>query len=166
MSHDARAVANYILDKAKDAGQLLTPMQLLKLVYIAHGWNLAISDAPLIKEDVQAWKFGPVIPSLYHEFKKFGAGNITGFAEEFDFDTLEFKKAVENFSEEETQLMDRVFQVYSRYDGLHLSNLTHATDTPWEKTWQENAVALKIPNQLIKEHFVELAQENERRKAS
>lgn len=35
-----------------------------KLVYFAHGWNLAINQAPLIDDTIEAWPC-PVIPALY-----------------------------------------------------------------------------------------------------
>src|SRR5277367_2017193 len=77
MPYDSKAVANYFLDRADQSGKKLDPMQLLKLVYFAHGWYLADSGAPLIDEMVEAWRYGPVIPSLYHEFKAFGKNPIT-----------------------------------------------------------------------------------------
>ena len=52
-------------------------MKLQKLAYFAHGWNLAIRNTPLINESVEAWKFGPVIPSLYHDVKGYGMEPIT-----------------------------------------------------------------------------------------
>ena len=74
--NSAKAIANYFLDKSID----LTPMKIIKLVYIAHGWHLAITDKPLIEDYVQAWEFGPVIPDLYHEFKKYGNTPIKTYA--------------------------------------------------------------------------------------
>ena len=50
----------------------LTPLKLQKLIYYAHGWHLAIRNAPLIDEVIEAWEYGPVVPNVYHEFKKFG----------------------------------------------------------------------------------------------
>jgi uncharacterized phage-associated protein len=69
-TYSAKAVANYFLEKGKREGVGLTPMQLIKLVYFAYGWSLAIFDRPLIDERLQAWRFGPAIPSLYHEFMR------------------------------------------------------------------------------------------------
>ena len=63
--HDSNKIANEFLRLAKESGQSLTPMQLLKLVFIAHGWMLGLYGEPLISDDVQAWKYGPVIPDLY-----------------------------------------------------------------------------------------------------
>jgi len=44
-------------------------MKLQKLVYYAHGWHLALNNEPLIDEQVECWQYGPVISSLFHEFK-------------------------------------------------------------------------------------------------
>ena len=57
-------------------------MKIIKLVYIAHGHYLAKNDSPLFTEKVEAWDYGPVIPSLYHEFKIYGAFPIDSFAKE------------------------------------------------------------------------------------
>lgn len=73
-----QAVANYLLDKARDDGELLTHMKLQKLVYIAHGWHLAVTGKPLLSDPVEAWQFGPVIRSLYHDLKHFGHEPISG----------------------------------------------------------------------------------------
>ncbi|MCB0375635.1 MAG: DUF4065 domain-containing protein, partial [Sinomicrobium sp.] len=68
-------VANYFLSKY-GVDYHITPMKLVKLVYIAHGWHLGITDNALIDENPEAWKYGPVIPRIYHEFKKFGKNPI------------------------------------------------------------------------------------------
>ena len=69
--YSAIAVANCFLDIADAQSRPITPLKIQKLVYIAHGWHLAIYEEPLIVELVEAWKWGPVIPLLYHEFKNF-----------------------------------------------------------------------------------------------
>nr|WP_256351506.1 type II toxin-antitoxin system antitoxin SocA domain-containing protein [Pseudomonas gingeri] len=51
-------------------------MKQQKLVYYSHGWHAGYTDQPLINEAVETWQYGPVIPSLYHEFKRFGSGEI------------------------------------------------------------------------------------------
>lgn len=78
--HDPKAVANYILDCGKEDGETLSPMKLIKLVYLAHGWNLGLTGEPLITEHVQAWRYGPVIPSIYHDFKEYGNQVVTRYA--------------------------------------------------------------------------------------
>ena len=73
MTTSARAVANELIELAKQEGRAFTPLQLLKLVYIAHGWMLGLRQKPLIRDRIEAWKYGPVIPALYHDLKRYGA---------------------------------------------------------------------------------------------
>ena len=68
------AIANEFLRRAGKAG--LTQMQIQKLVYFAHGWNLALSNEPLTTDSPQAWNYGPVYSDLYDHTKYFGRGQI------------------------------------------------------------------------------------------
>jgi len=43
----------------------------------------------LFDEPIKAWQHGPVIRSLYDEFKHFGSQNINKHAVDFDFDNME-----------------------------------------------------------------------------
>ena len=43
-----------------------TPMHVLKLVYLCHGWCLGFTGEALINEPVEAWTYGPVVPTVYH----------------------------------------------------------------------------------------------------
>ncbi|MDE0126958.1 MAG: DUF4065 domain-containing protein [Bryobacterales bacterium] len=128
-------------------------MQLLKLVYIAHGWNLAIHQRPLVREAVEAWKYGPVISDLYHGVKRWGAGFVRHrlpgyFASE------------EGFTREDEELVSSVLSAYRDLNGLELSNLTHRRGTPWYEVYYEQGGKDRrhavIPNRLIKEHFQSL----------
>ncbi len=62
---DALAVANYMLELAKEEGKELQPLKLMKLVYIAHGFMLALLGRSALNprfDRVEAWQY--VLSSL------------------------------------------------------------------------------------------------------
>lgn len=149
-----KSIANYFLNKGN-----VNPMKLQKLVYYAHAWHLAIYDGPLINEAVEAWQYGPVIPSLYHEFKHFGNNPITSKAQEHDHEGDIFDIAAPAEARI-IGLLDKIWEVYGKFTAVQLSNLTHKPDNPWSKTVEESKIKngtlirnLDIPNDLIKEVF-------------
>ena len=149
----ARAVANYLISTVGEDGDCLTSMQILKLVYIAHGWNLALRDVPLVRERVEAWRYGPVIADLYHGVKRWGAGPVRKRLPGYG-------ASEQGFSPEEEELVSDVLAVYRDLTGLELSNLTHRRGTPWFKVYYEQGGKdrrhVAIPNSLIKEYFESL----------
>ncbi len=152
MTHHPFSVANFFIDIAGPGKKGISPLKLQKLVYFSHGWHLAIFDEPLIDEPIEAWRYGPVIDSLYHEFKRFGNNPITSPA------TLpiddEFRIVPPPADEMTRKLLNKVWEAYGKIHAHQLANITHRSDTPWSKTWrpdsQENAV---IDNKIIKAHY-------------
>lgn len=143
VGHESCSVASYLLWLARD--RYVTPMQLLKLVYICHGWMLGLHGRPLVSEPIQAWKYGPVIPDLYHAYKRYGGNNI---AERPSGEPS-------GFDEDEKTVMSEVLERYGDFTGVQLSALTHKAGTPWDITWKSKASL--ISNDLIEEHYRELA---------
>ncbi len=173
MAKDARAVANYLLDAARNKGKTLTPMQLLKLVYIAHGWCLAWFDRPLIGDDVEAWQYGPVVRSVYDAFKKYGREPVErptygeydlvidiGLVSPDD-DVLRPKPIDARFSPQEKEAMDAVFDAYGDLSGIDLSRLTHQPDSPWDQVFKNCGRNAVIDNDKIKKHFKTLDRRNQ-----
>lgn len=159
---NALAVANYFLGKSFETGEPVTPMKLVKLVYIAHGWHLALTGRPLIAEPVQAWKYGPVIDQVYHRFKKFGGDPIIEQAHFLTPGGQTQYFQLNDFTAKD--ILDRVWEVYSNYDGVQLSALTHQSGTPWDVVWNggegTKREGVMIPNELIRQHYAEKADAN------
>lgn len=148
---DSRTVANRFLRLAKAEGKGLTPMQVLKLVYIAHGWSLGIQGRALIDHPVQAWQYGPVIPQLYRAMKGYGGGFVT--------ENLAEPETPEHLDARATQLIDDVYRLYGHLTGIQLSRITHADNTPWSLTYRPDAQGEVIPPDLIADHYRRLAAE-------
>lgn len=151
--YDAKAVANFFL--AKQSG--ITQMQLQKILYYAHGWHLGFRGEPLLDEMVEAWRYGPVVPSIYHEFKDLGARKITRLATDFNFRTYDFDVVPEVSPRDQfvNRVLVRVWEVYRKYSAAELSRMTHAINSPWSITRRKypDIKGVDIPNELIEEHF-------------
>lgn len=152
---DASIVANKFIELAKRDGKPQTNMQLQKLVYIAHGWSLALLGRPLIKELVEAWQWGPVIPSLYHNLSRYGSGVVDRPIPTFQTGQL---------SPAEKRLIESVWKNYGDLSGPQLSAMTHQGDTPWDKIMKMSGLRSVIPDHLIADHYRQLNNERIRRK--
>jgi uncharacterized phage-associated protein len=155
--YDSKAVANYFLKLAERDGKELDPMKLQKLVYFAHGWYLAVNDQPLIDDIIEAWRYGPVIPTLYHEFKAFGRGAITRGASTMVASGTKIRFCIPELApSSDTDFLNRIWETYGVMTAVQLSNMTHAPGTPWESVWNKNEGRknVNIPDDLIKQYFV------------
>lgn len=159
MAHSPEAVANEFLDRARLAGRRLTPMQLQKLVYIAHGWTLAVTGQPLVDERVEAWQWGPVYPSLYDALKLYGSGAVKDEIHRNNWagnERIRGPVVSEDFTRDERAILDKVWEQYGDLEAFQLSALTHDDNTPWSDVFDGTRHKV-IPNSAIREHFLELA---------
>lgn len=155
MAYSPKSIANFFLDLAASKGEALSPMKLQKLVYYAHGWYAGYTSKPLIDEAVEAWQYGPVIPSLYHEFKQFGSAPIKCKATDFDKDAFDLRETPVPQEEEIRKFLSNVWDSYGKYTALTLSQMTHAANGPWDQAWKaSNGVkGVDIPLEAIATHF-------------
>lgn len=166
MIYSPKSIANFFLDLAKSGGEELRPMKLQKLVYYAHGWYAGYTGQPLINETVEAWQYGPVISSLYHEFKKFGSNPITNKATDLvNFELCEVPPPSE---ENIRKFLANIWASYGRFTGLKLSEMTHAEGSPWEQTWKKSpgVRGADISFDLIAEHFKSVIEASKQKAAA
>lgn len=147
--HDSRAVANRILEIARNKGISLTIMQLVKLIYFANGWWLAFKGESLSKHPAQAWQYGPVYPLVYKPFSKEGPRPLTRLIS----DRETGKVYSDRFDEEEERMLDWVVERYGRMPAFKLSQMTHTPDGPWQATVNEQGHYKDISEALTKAHF-------------
>jgi uncharacterized phage-associated protein len=120
-------IANYFIYMHKQEGKRLDFMKLLKLVYIAYAWYLNRKNEKLFEESIQAWKDGPVIPSLYHEFKTQPSFNI----QQYSLNDEGIATTVEPTDDEVHNILGAVFIMYGKSNGKELSRITHE-NAPWK----------------------------------
>lgn len=147
--YDVLTVADAILRIAKSKNKSLTPMQLVKLTYIAHGWSLALRERDLFQNRIEAWQYGPVIPDLYHATKQYGRNPIP----------LERIGELKDIAvdQQDSAFLSDVFDKYGHLDGITLSYLTHQAGTPWAQVYSHGSRNIEINDELIKKHYKDLA---------
>jgi uncharacterized phage-associated protein len=138
----ARDVANYFLTLVDpEEGEGLSHLKVQKLVYYAQGFHLAVRGEPLFAERIEAWKYGPVVPELYHALKVHGENAIPPSSDFVPEDV---------FTSEQLELLDEVYDVYGQYSAWRLRDLTHE-----EKPWQDAAeTAAVISHDSLREYFL------------
>jgi uncharacterized phage-associated protein len=162
-----KSIANYFIELAQAKGETLSPMKLQKLVYYAVGWYAGHTGRPLADEAVEAWQYGPVFPSLYHEFKKYGSSPITAKANEYG-DGDELHEVAVPADPHIRKFLENIWASYGKFTGIALSEMTHAPGSPWDLTRQAaNGVRnADIPFDAILKHFKIVAENAKARLAA
>lgn len=148
----AVVVARRILDLRREL--ITTHLHVQKFVYLCHGWMLGLREVPLIKEEIQAWRYGPVIREIYDEYKYFGRNPIELPA------GIDLEAEFKSISDDQDKLIKSVVKAYGPLDALYLSALTHTEGTPWHKrksAGEINRHGTVIPNEELKAYYKKLA---------
>ena len=153
-------IANRFIVLASADGRALDQIQLQKLVYVAHGWCLAISGEPLTGDRPEAWEFGPVYRRLADALLACGLEPVTnqlaeGAREE---STTSDQKDAPDLDELELDVIARIYHDYGAFSGSQLSNLTRRGNAPWREIYADGRGKYReIPHRLIRAQFVQLA---------
>lgn len=123
MAYPVIQIANELLRLAYEgAGDLMSNLKLQKMLYYQQGFHLAYFGTPLFEDEIEAWMYGPVVPSMYHEFEKFGRNGIEP-NDSIDCD----------MTDEEWRLFCKVYDIFGKYSAEGLIDMTHS-EAPWKDT--------------------------------
>jgi uncharacterized phage-associated protein len=118
------------LSLAGDEKDPLTNLRLQKLLYYAQAWSLIVRESELFSDEIQAWRHGPVVPTVFRNLPDgHGANQINSNA----FAT------VPDLQGDEAEFVRRVWEAYNQYSALQLSRMTHQ-EMPWRNAWGERPV--------------------------
>lgn len=154
--YSSASVANAFLNKAFREKKTISPMKLQKLLYIAHGYSLVEREQPLLDEVFEAWKFGPVLHSLYHKCKYFNRNGVDRYLHELDPDTMEYQPAPIPEDADIRDITDFVWENYGDQPAMRLSAWTHEKNGPWDKTTNGGRnilLHMEVSNSEIEEYF-------------
>jgi|HubBroStandDraft_1064217.scaffolds.fasta_scaffold518715_2 uncharacterized phage-associated protein len=112
----ASDVADFILEKSTKE---ISNLKLQKLLYYCQAWHLALYDRPLFADSIEAWLHGPVVPSIYRQFKKFGWQPIkrTGHP-------------CAQLDDNAQAHVGEILKLYGDFNAVALEQMTHE-ENPW-----------------------------------
>ena len=154
MAYNASLIAYAFVKKGVETGKPVTQMKLQKMVYFAHGYHIAKYDEPLIKEDFEAWQFGPVAPSIYNEFRLYGSDPITVQ------EPGKMEQALHTLSPDALDAINYTWEATKDVSAYKLSGWTHKKGSPWAAAYQPHIIGTVIKNNEIKSYFTQFLSAN------
>lgn len=106
----------------------MTNARVNKFLYFAQGHCLARHGTVLFDDDIEAWRYGPVIRDVYDRFRIYEKNPIQSISEEYSLDM---------FTSEQLTLLNDVISKYNRYSTGNLINISHIQNSPWYKAYSE-----------------------------
>ncbi len=120
--------------------EYISNLKLQKLLYYAQGTFYAMTGKKLFNDPIVAWRHGPVVVDVYHEYKENGASGIE-FDEPFEFS---------EYNEETNGILEEVYEYFGQYSAWKLRNMTHE-----ERPWKETNLNEEISPEVIRDFFLE-----------
>lgn len=139
----------FVRYSADELGAPVDPMSLEKLVYYAQAFHLVLKREPLFPDDIQAWKWGPVVQSVYKRYAAYGADPIVL---PLDGPLTSLDKGVEAF-------LKQVVDFFCRHTAINLSRATHL-ERPWIEASDSSDNI--IHQACLKEYYRSLIEDGER----
>jgi len=151
------ACANFIIERLTKAGvRDLTNLKLQKLLYFAYGLHYALYGKELFSERFEAWQYGPVLRSVYKEFKNFGKDNPIDvnyriFIIEDGDQFIETIPPINDEEEERSLLYACLY--YGSKTAWQLVDILHdGKNSAWNKVYKKGENKT-IPNEEIVKEF-------------
>lgn len=127
--YNALRIADFIICLANLNGDTITNLKLQKLLYYAQAWFLVNNNNQrLFSDEIQAWQYGPVVPSVYEQYQSFGRTPIfidCNIETDFEDLSIEVKRYLREFCE-----------TFLRFSATELVGMTHQ-ELPWNQAVKE-----------------------------
>lgn len=146
-------IAKYILSKFT-----CTQLKLQKLVYLCFADYLCETEKELFTDKIYAFKYGPVVDTVYKRYKEYGYKPIEEETIAIDSKNVSEMPAKSRilFAEDGTGKILSIESTLKRYGKMtasQLVDLTHKQDSPWNKTSKsDDSIYIPIELDTIKKY--------------
>jgi uncharacterized phage-associated protein len=155
--HSAHDISKLVILWLDTKGDYISNKKLQKLLYYIEAWAL-VHQKSVIKEDFEAWIHGPVIPSVYREYREFRYNPIQISYTCGESSKKLFSDLIDNlaFSDKRKKLFESVMTNYGSLSAFELELLSHS-EPPWleaRKGLAENDIGTnKISKESMQEYY-------------
>ena len=148
MPNDIVDITNKIILRTDaDKGDIISNLKLQKLLYYMQGYHLAFFNEKFFEDYLEAWTYGPVVPSAYHRFKEFGPKGII-------LDPNEYNEI--ELSADQEDMFEQVMNEYGKFSAIKLMEMTHK-EAPWKEAFEKPDKIISI--ETMKSFFAKLIDE-------
>jgi uncharacterized phage-associated protein len=104
----------------------IDPMKLQKLLYYCQGYSLGITGRVLFEDNIEAWRYGPVVRSVYKEYQRYKGSWIP-------LDLVATPPPVDEYTSAVAKL---VMREKGQYSATALMRMTHE-EPAWKEAWEK-----------------------------
>lgn len=149
-------IARYVINYCNKHDYDITNLKLQKMLYFIQGGFYLQKNKPCFEDDFECWQYGPVIPSVYSDFKIFGSNQLPEVhtLRKYNFEKGEYIHYDWDFSFEDdsdARLVDAYIDVLSKRTTYDLVRISH-NQSPWRNNYEEGKHKI-IPKRELKEYF-------------
>lgn len=133
MAYSPTMIANNILSRAFAEKTYMSPMKLQKILYFVASEYQKATKRTLLEEPFSTWAYGPVVYSVFDEFRSFSKDNIKRYARDARGDVF----VIDETQDIELKVaLDRVWDKTKHKGAVELSEITHMPNSAWDKAFQ------------------------------
>lgn len=143
--YKASDVARYIIERCKEKNRTVSNLKLQKILYFVQAEFLVTKNQPCFIEAIEAWDFGPVVPTVYFEYRMYGGANIPCIGK---------SKVKQLISARDQKILNGIIDECSQYSASALVEITH-NQMPWMEAYNQPGYNNEITVESIKEYFEE-----------
>lgn len=124
-------------------GRSFSNLQIQKLLYLAQMFHLGEYGTPMFDDDFEAWKLGPVIPSIYRRAKIYGSKPVAKLFSDMKLPEGSTGRA----------MLERVLKELPDKSPWKLVAITHWDKGAWAKNYSQGDFGSEIPKADILDEY-------------
>ena len=147
--YTAITIAENILDYCHANDIPMNNLKLQKILYFLQVQFLHQFKKPCFSDPIEAWGFGPAVPSVFHAFSIFGSASIP---KDFRKDRMYWTNQVGTVDDQHKPIINMVIENLRSYSVSELTRLS-MNQQPWKLVYYSGARAATIPIELIQAYL-------------